>query len=581
MTDERTFNEHLNLTLQEIKGNKLPFGGVSIIAAGDFLQLPPVMDKSVFQPPNNVGYVSIPKNLWTKHFMLHELIEVLRQSSDPDFAEILNRVREGEHTDDDVENIEALAETNTSTWPNGFVKVYITNHRSNIDNEQCMSALEETILIINAKDSARDVQTEILSVSLSDLDVHKTGNLLGQLKICVGARVMLTYNMDLEGSLINGSTGTVIRMQMPLHSDPLHGKIYVKFDDPNAGESHKNSRFADEELRQCVPIIATVKTFPYSHKNRTITVQRKQFPLKLAFAITIHNSQGSSLEYMTADFDRTSKTGKVDCVPVNPGAFYTALSRAKSRDKVQMKIFCPDHIKVNTLALDEMKRMRKEKVFSWQHPLREVTGNKMTLSNIRSWNAHIEHFINDSVFSECCDIMCFTETHTNNRSYTRIDEYLNGWKDVHNPLQHGLAVCYKEEGVQIIEEIQLQTVMEVLALLLDLNGGHILLVLLYRAPGPAGTFVDDLIVLIETILNDIHPVDRILLIGDFNLDQMLDENIHTTNPLLQRFHFHQHSHYSTHIQGGILDLVFDTNMGDCVSWIPSPYSVHFAICIDF
>ena len=120
-----------------------------------------------------------------------------------------------------------------------------------------------------------------------------------------------------------------------------------------------------------------------------------------------------------------------------------------------------------------------------------------------------------------------------------------------------------------------------MALLLDVNGLRILLVLLYRAPGPAGTFVDDLIVLIETILNDIHPVDRILLIGDFNLDQMLDENIHTTNPLLQRFHFHQHSHYSTHIQGGILDLVFDTNMGDCVSWIPSPYSDHFTLCIDF
>ena len=177
--------------------------------------------------------------------------------------------------------------------------------------------------------------------------------------------------------------------------------------------------------------------------------------------------------------------------------------------------------------------------------------------------------------------MCFTETHTDNRSYTRIDEYPNGWKDIHNPMQHGLAICYKEESVKIIQEIQLPTVLEVLALLIDVNEECILLLLLYRVPGAVGSFVDDLIALLENILNDIPSVDRILLVGDFNLDQMLDENVRKTNPLLQRFNFHQRSQYSTHIEGGILDLVFDTNMTDSVYWIPSPYSDHFTLCIDF
>ena len=53
--DRVTYNyEYLNLTLQLIEGNSLPFGGVSIIASGYFLQLPPVMVKAEFQPPKTL-----------------------------------------------------------------------------------------------------------------------------------------------------------------------------------------------------------------------------------------------------------------------------------------------------------------------------------------------------------------------------------------------------------------------------------------------------------------------------------------------------------------------------------------------
>ena len=71
-----------------------------------------------------------------------------------------------------------------------------------------------------------------------------------QLKICEGARVMLTYNMDLQDRLLNGSTGTVVCLQMLRTSDPLHGTIYVKFDNPGAWKSHRNPSEADLGLLQ-------------------------------------------------------------------------------------------------------------------------------------------------------------------------------------------------------------------------------------------------------------------------------------------------------------------------------------------
>ena len=107
---------------------------------------------------------------------------------------------------------------------------------------------------------------------LTDFDIRFTGNFHDQLKMCEGVRVMVAYNTDLEDRLINGSTGTVVHLQMPRASDPFHGTMYVKFDDPDAGKSHKNPCSAREKFWYCVAIIATMKTFPHCHKKFYVTV---------------------------------------------------------------------------------------------------------------------------------------------------------------------------------------------------------------------------------------------------------------------------------------------------------------------
>ena len=85
-------------------------------------------------------------------------------------------------------------------------------------------------------------------------------------------------------------------------------------------------------MKESVPITAMTKTFPNSHKNKTVTAHRVQIPLKLEHTITMHNSQSSTLEYMKRNFDRRSKNGKLNTVSINQGAIYMILSRFKSRD---------------------------------------------------------------------------------------------------------------------------------------------------------------------------------------------------------------------------------------------------------
>ena len=69
---------------------------------------------------------------------------------------------------------------------------------------------------------------------------------------------------------------------------------------------------------------------------------------------------------------------------------------------------------------------------------------------------------------------------------------------------------------------------------------------------------------------------RTILAGDFNMPDNLD----VLDEVLPSTTFHQRSQYSTHIHGGILDIVFDDEKPDPVEWVPSPYSDHFVIIFD-
>lgn len=91
----------INLRLQEVFATEQTFGGVSIVAIGDLFQLKPVFDNWIFQQLKD-GYGPLASNLWQEHFKVFELTEIMRQKEDSQFAELLNRLREGMHTDLDI-----------------------------------------------------------------------------------------------------------------------------------------------------------------------------------------------------------------------------------------------------------------------------------------------------------------------------------------------------------------------------------------------------------------------------------------------------------------------------------------------
>lgn len=280
--------------------------------------------------------------------------------------------------------------------------------------------------------------------------------------------------------------------------------------------------------------------------------------------------------------DRSCKTPNYKS-SVDPGMFYTLLSRATSSDLVKIVNFTEDVVKCNYHAKNEMERLRTEEVLSCKHPLTELNGLKICLHNIRKWDKHINHFLSDENYLNHSSILCFTETHTSEHDFKDIKEYHNGtWDSVHEHRGHGFAICYDTCKVEITED-NFDIVFEDLEIFpvgMKIGNERVLLVLIYRPPdGPKLPFLYQLHHQVNRLPR--HNYDRLIVLGDFNLDQRLPEHRDSFIPFCEHFEFIQRSTWSTHRYGGILDLVFDTDQSkQPVDWIPSPYSDYFVLLIE-
>ena len=124
----------LNLRLQQILGNKMPFGGVSLVTVGDLFQLQPVFDRWIFENDKS-SYSPLAINLWQTYFQMYELHQIMRQKEDKFFAELLNRLREGNHTKNDIDILSKRIVTNISKDKCKFLThLFVTNALVNLHN---------------------------------------------------------------------------------------------------------------------------------------------------------------------------------------------------------------------------------------------------------------------------------------------------------------------------------------------------------------------------------------------------------------------------------------------------------------
>ena len=228
-------------------------------------------------------------HLWKNNFTLHELIENKRQSKDFTYAQLLNRIRTGQHTDSDIKMLQTRLVTKSTNTAH-MLHIYPYKEDRDKHNKQCISELvcSDHIHTIPAIHDAPD----------SDIpdDDQKCAGIPRTLTLAVNVRVMLIRNLDTQNGLVNGAQGTVHSIEWANPSGKVSDTempvcVNVLFDDPGRITKMTNGNS---------PIGITPITVRFLGKNFKY-ITRTQIPLVLAFATTVHKIQGLTLSQALID----------------------------------------------------------------------------------------------------------------------------------------------------------------------------------------------------------------------------------------------------------------------------------------
>ena len=335
-----------------------------------------------------------------------ELTQIMRQKDDQSFIQLLNRVRTGTQTEDDIRIIQSRSiTTDDPSYPSDALHIWAENTPVDGHNKKKLEELPGSLYILKAKDKYPT------NVRKQDIDRvlargrSETGGLDYEIHIKEGGRVMLTTNICIADRLINGQMGTIVRIQTNQNTaNPTI--LYIKFDDPNAGKDLINTKgncFAKENHAVPIePVLAKIKIRP--GKASSPEIQRVQFPVTLAWACTVHKVQGLTLDEVVLSTELVKQRS------FNYGQIYVALSRATSLNglyilgKVESK-----HIKTNPKVLSEYQRLN-DSLVSDENVLHDSC-NVFTISllNVRSLRKHSIDIKHDSKLFNS-DVLAFTES---------------------------------------------------------------------------------------------------------------------------------------------------------------------------
>lgn len=284
--------------LKHFKKSTLPFGGIQVILTGDFFQLPPVSRE---QLPNSEKFAFMAP-IWVEaNFRICYLTRQYRQSDDF-LHHLLSGIRKREIGDDFQEKIrEKLSLTDSGSG------VRLFTHNADVDqlNVRELAQLQTEVHVFEAKTSGKGAVVESLKQSV----------MAGPyMELKEGAKVMFVRNNP-EKYYFNGTLGTV-----------------------TAFESEEGWPIVKTTGGQV--ITARPEEWTISDEHDEILASYSQVPLRLAWAITIHKSQGMTLDAAEVDLSKTFEAGQG----------YVALSRLKSWEGLTLRGINPLSLQIDALA---------------------------------------------------------------------------------------------------------------------------------------------------------------------------------------------------------------------------------------
>lgn len=316
-----------------------PFGGLQVVLTGDFFQLPPIGD--INEPDTSAFCFESPK--WHTVIPLDNHIELntMFRQKDPKYIEILSQVRKGELSD---ENKDLLIKHSKRSYDvdknNGinisklfpirsrvdYINAVMFEKITNEESEYSINKIFDCGVYLESGVSIEPCTLEYCNKMTATEKEYEMNSLLSSaqcsehLKLKVGALVMCTANIDMENGICNGSQGIILEL---LGTDKIPKIRFIN---------------------------GTVMTMPLHHWQSTEfpCIAIKQYPLQLAWALTIHKIQGATLNMAQIDVGNSI---------FEYGQTYVAMSRVKSLDGLYLGDFNPKKIKANPKVLHFYKKI--------------------------------------------------------------------------------------------------------------------------------------------------------------------------------------------------------------------------------
>ena len=290
----------ISQSLQIHRNSEEPFGGIHVLACGDLFQLPPIIKESeeriIYEKYNSIYFFDAHSFKDMKMISYFELTESFRQEDDLRFCELLNNIRIGKDLDVTIDQINSNC-FDPTLESEFFMTLTSRKKRAEELNEYKLGHIEGEEEIIKSKETGE--------LNENDLPAPR------ELKIKVGANVMFIKN-DSEGRWVNGTLGTISECL-----DKKKKYIKVKINK----KTHKVEREAWNKVR-----------FTYDEDSDEVLEEVissfKQFPIKLGWAVTIHKSQGLTLESCSVDLGAGAFA---------TGQAYVALSRCKNLSSLHLQ----------------------------------------------------------------------------------------------------------------------------------------------------------------------------------------------------------------------------------------------------
>lgn len=278
MMDDELF-EIIDKLLKNVKRTDKVFGGIQVILVGDFHQLPPITNDYCFNSPvwNDLKLTSIV------------LTEIIRQKDDDVLKQILEEIRNEKLSDNSLDILKNLVITDKIEGDIKPTRLYPININVDKINDYEYKKLLKINKGVQVLYKARCL--DMKESELSKYDVNLT----------VNAQIMIIRNICMEKKLVNGTRGIVVELEE-------FGIIMKDMD----GNLHRIEYYMD------------IKT------NGKKKIDIRFLPVKLAYAISIHKSQGASIDYLEIDLG--------DDIFIS-GQLYTALSRATNINNLRLSNF--------------------------------------------------------------------------------------------------------------------------------------------------------------------------------------------------------------------------------------------------